>query len=300
MGIIVYANMQTFQGRSKKEKRAMEKNPRQARLAKDVRNWLSREEYEITSLVASFSTPFVKLAQAVILLLSIQLSVFLFATDACAEDEYPGIFRQAFSNFTVSPGIGISSPVIRFTRKRDGWKGDIAADPGEGVLGLKMKLLEFEFPQSQWSVALHSDTGVFSANHQFVTFQTGTDTALHDMGTRINGYFSYVVPTVYYRLKNNQNLANTKLGLGAGYGLVNFSGDIVLAPNQDISQGSERTDVSARVKNVFTWGANALVQTQSDIEFKISVTTTRFSDSNYKYSFEEFRVTVAKSISIFK
>jgi hypothetical protein len=191
--------------------------------------------------------------------------------------------------------------VLRVTRRSDGWQGDISDTPGRLSLDLNLVVLDYRIPKSDWGVALHSNSGSYSADKQAVTTPDNPEGEFSKLGTRIDGYFSYLVPTLYYVTNERGRFFESgKLGGGIGYGAVRFNGDVILAPDRDLSLGQERVSASGDVSKAFTFVLFFALRQEEGLEFRVSVTTTRFKDSDYKFSAEEFRMVLSKPFTIFR
>ncbi|MDH5232504.1 MAG: hypothetical protein OEZ58_22795 [Gammaproteobacteria bacterium] len=230
------------------------------------------------------------------------LSVFIIlATNSAFASETLGLFKTVLSSISISPGVGVASPTLRVKRKSDDWEGDISGSPGTFNFNLNVAFNDVDIPGTRWGASLHVNAGSFTGNRQFV--YAGKDDEgkdefkLKNLGTQVNGLFSYFVPIVYYKPEDDAN--RMKIGGGIGYGAVSFKADPILAKNRDPALASEQVKLSATAEDAFTFVAFGSFLTKANYNVRVAIATTIFNDANYKYSFDEFRLTVSKTFFLF-
>jgi len=223
---------------------------------------------------------------------------FILCNKAFSEENQTdeGTFRRIFRGLSISPGISIKSAVIRIERKSDGQRADMTDSPGVLSYDIDISSRDFDFPNSKFGMIVFLHSSYFKASEQFAGVNGG-EVKIEDLGTSISGYYSYLIPAIYYKPKPEIGKAEMKLGLGVGYGSARFSGNASFGPDRMVSRTQPKTTLSTSANNVLAYMAFY------DLKWpkwraRVSVGGPRFSDSEYKYSFEEFTLTLSYTFSI--
>ena len=143
---------------------------------------------------------------------------------------------------TLKPGVGARQAGIRVVRNSDNAEGKIVHRDAEAWF------LQYATSPTWLSI---DNTGLtfmfnlsgFRANQQ----EVGRD-VFQDLGTRANGSFFYVVPTVFYEWGNYLSGKYARAGFGIGAGIARFNGDVILtstATNETVSLNRSGTDITA-------------------------------------------------------
>ena len=69
-----------------------------------------------------------------------------------------------------------------------------------------------------------------------------------NLGTEVEGYFAYAVPTFFYNIGDRYRGHFLRTGIGLGIGLADFKGDVILTES---FQTNDRVDISNGTSNVF-------------------------------------------------
>lgn len=69
-----------------------------------------------------------------------------------------------------------------------------------------------------------------------------------NLGTEVDGYFAYTVPTIFYNFGDRHRGHYLRTGIGLGIGLAEFNGNVVLTESL---LPSDRVDISNGASNLF-------------------------------------------------
>jgi len=69
-----------------------------------------------------------------------------------------------------------------------------------------------------------------------------------NLGTEVEGYFAYAVPTFFYNIGDRYRGHFLRTGIGLGIGIADFKGDVILTESLQIN---DRIDISNGASNVF-------------------------------------------------
>lgn len=233
------------------------------------------------------------------------LSLFLICTPSYANDATSLVEETVKSInpldfWKFSPGIGLRSITLDVTRKSDGHTGVLTNDDNvrDGNIGdLLYFSLDIESPA--WMFSKHYGVSIRSQTQNIDIFRqevppTPPDTFNEaiDLGTSVQGYYTYIGPTLFAVLDERNSLGLTeRIGIGIVYWKAKFSGDIILAQNNNASRSMPRTNISDVIDN--TIGPIAYYQWLGDrILFEVSLARVRFSNDQFKSELEELNVTV--------
>ncbi len=75
-----------------------------------------------------------------------------------------------------------------------------------------------------------------------------SDGSVVNLGTEVDGYFAYTVPTVFYNFGDRHRGHYFRTGIGLGIGVAEFNGDVVLTES---TQPNDRVSISNGTSNVF-------------------------------------------------
>lgn len=81
-----------------------------------------------------------------------------------------------------------------------------------------------------------------------------------DLGTRVEGEFAYIVPTLFYNWGDKYNGKHFRAGIGLGLGVAKFHGDIILTES---STPNDRAAISNGPSNLF-FAAGLFLEGQID------------------------------------
>jgi len=218
--------------------------------------------------------------------LSIALILFSIATGVTA-DETSAPPEDRLLGWSITPGIGVRVLSLDVERKSDGHTGTLTNDGS--FTDPVCLLLEIESPSlmlsSSVGISLRSHAQTFRLSRQQVPSATSTSGQDYEnFGTSVQGYYSYLGPTVFYRWTDATG--DSRLGLGYGYWKAWFHGDIILAPNGAAVAGMPHTAIDGAIDGntgpILFWqirGKKAL--------FEIAISNTTFSQPDYRYSLRE-------------
>jgi len=199
---------------------------------------------------------------------------------------------------TISPGLSIRSPTVNITRRSDGQEASMT-DPGSIGLVLNIKIQNFDFPGSRFGATLFLYSGYFTADKQFAGLDGG-EVQTQNLGSSISGYYTYLVPSLYYRIPSSTpDEKPMTLGLGAGKGRISFKGDAVFGPDRQVGSSQAHTNVDVQAKDSFAWVAFFNVDLSENWRLRVSVTTVKFNVDDYKGDMEEFMITLSRPVRFF-
>jgi hypothetical protein len=206
-----------------------------------------------------------------------------------------GTFSRIFRGLSISPGISIKSPVIRIKRRSDGQQADMTDSPGVLSFDIDISSRDFDFPNSNFGVSLFLHSSYFKASEQFAGIN-GEEVKKQDLGTSLSGYYSYLIPALYY--KHHIDEVEGKFGVGLGYGSARFSGSALFGPERMVSRAQPKSTLSTSANDVLAYMVFYDLEWPNSLRLRVSVGGPQFSDSEYKYSLEEFTLTLSYTFSI--
>jgi hypothetical protein len=196
----------------------------------------------------------------------------------------------------ISPGVGFRAITLRVNRKSDGYTGVLTNDDNArdgNMSDLLYFTLDVESPAWMFSdyygVSMRSSTQAFKVFRQELP-PTPPDTYNQavDLGTSIDGFFSYIGPTLFTVLDFDKSFkGHDRAGVGLVYWDARFSGDIILAENNNVSDEMARTDIGGSIKN----GLGSILYYQRLGEgwlIEMSLAKMESSSSEYNVELEEF------------
>ncbi len=176
---------------------------------------------------------------------------------------------------TLKPGIGTRQAGIRVVRLSDEAEGKIVQRNEESYF-LQYSTSPIWFSIENTGLTFMFNLSGFDADQQ----EVGRDIFL-DLGSRANGRFFYVVPTVFYEWGNYLSGKYVRLGLGLGAGIASFDGEVILTStptNEVVSVDRRSRDITAATSVMleahwYHWGLT--IQAASPVyetdEYQISV-----------------------------
>lgn len=199
-----------------------------------------------------------------------------------------------YSGFQFTPGFGFRHLALDVVRSADGYKGNIA-NTGTASLftALAIETPSFQFPDSNWGLSAYAYATNVDLDAQWVadgsTNANGTAGGSREhVGTRVSGYYSYLVPALHYRLPTPTG-GEGKVALGYGKWIARLKGDIILTGNDHPHSGLPRTDIDASVsRNAYLF----LMQYKfaSHWQVYMSVGGPTWSANGYDYKVEEVSI----------
>lgn len=206
-----------------------------------------------------------------------------------------------WNGFSFTPGVGARHLGLDVVRKSDGDQGNIA----QGLPAKLFAALSIETPSYQlsgnWGISVRSYSSFVTLDHQFYDYHTtssstGASTGERiDVGTKITGRYSYLVPLIHYSLPTPTG-GMYKVALGYGYWSASFSGDIILTPDGQPVRGMPTDRISFSTKDQLAYLFLMSWRTADNWLFEMAVGGPTFSDANYDYQVEEVSIIVGKTI----
>ena len=231
----------------------------------------------------------------VVLLIMISSVGFSYSAMAEANEE-----SEWWDNFSITPGMGFRHLGVDVVRKVDGFHGNISnAGFAQIVFTLNMVFNEFQLDDAgRVYLELNSYTSFINLDHQFYEFGTTGNTNYGervDVGTELNGYYTYLMPSIKYALKLVGG-GEMSASLGIGFWNSSFDGNIILTPNGRPTAGLPTTDISIGTFDQLAYIVNLKWETRAGWVYMMSVGGTSFSDDDYRYEMEEVSMIVGKVI----
>lgn len=195
-----------------------------------------------------------------------------------------------------SPGIGLRGVTLSVKRKSDGYSGVLTNDDNarDGhISDLYYYSLDIESPawmlSRYFGVSLRNQTQRIDIFLQKIPpLPPDNFDQVVDLGTSVHGYYSYIGPTLFGVLKERDDFGlKERLGLGFVYWKALFSGDIILAPNNNASANMPHTKISDAIDNsvgpivYYQWLGERLL-------FEVTFASVRFSHNGYESTMDEF------------
>lgn len=221
---------------------------------------------------------------------------FLLSTNSQADDATQD--SHWYSGFSITPGFGFRHLGFDVTRKSDGYTGNISnAGFAQSVFTLNMTTPSIKLNRGgEWQVEIQSYTALVELDHQFYndggTLPTGGDSGNRvDVGTSIDGYYSYLLPTIKFELGREQKFGAS---LGVGYWTSSFNGDIILSPNDQPNSSMPKTLINLDRRKELAYIFTLSWTTKNNWVFRMTVGGTNFSDDVYDYKTEEVAMILGK------
>lgn len=199
--------------------------------------------------------------------------------------------------FSITPGIGVRLLDIDVRSKADGSEGLITNDGS--FFGPMYATISVESPvlllSKKVGLTVRAHASKFTLDTQRVKSQDGTSESggdLTDLDTEVSGHYSYLMPTIFYRVADPSGEFRT--GLGYGQWKIRFSGDIILSKDETAAESTPATEIDdsetkAGALLFFQWrGRRAM--------FEIAFNRMDFSSSDFDYELDELNMVVGYQI----
>lgn len=219
--------------------------------------------------------------------------LLLFSVNSTAlADEDPAPPEDPLLGWSITPGIGVRVVSLDVTRKSDGYTGTLTND-GSFTDPIYLSL-DIETPSWMvskavgFSIRSHSQT--FRLTRQEIPSSTSTSGQDYaDLGTSVQGYYSYLGPTVFYRMVDPSG--DSRFGLGYGYWKAWFHGDIVLAPDGAATAGMPSVSIDGSIDG--STGPIFFMQARGKRGvLEIALSSVSFSGLNYRFSLRELNMSI--------
>lgn len=161
-------------------------------------------------------------------------------------------------------------------------------------LAIDISSRDFDFPNTKFGASLFLHSSHFKADRQWAAVN-GDEVDIENVGTSLSGYYSYLIPALYY--KHQKGEAEWKLGVGLGIGSARFSGDALFGPDLEVSRTQPKTSLSASANDVLAYMVFGDLKLPK-WRVRLSIGGFRFSDSDYRYEFLEGTLTFSYIFSI--
>lgn len=207
-------------------------------------------------------------------------------------------------DFTFTPGFGLRHQGLHVTRVADGMQGSIA--PGlssKGFIAMNIESPSYQFGESNWGFSVYGYAATVALDEQWVADggtnpSTGSASGTYtDVGTRVSGQYSYVVPSLHYRIGVRDG-SEAKFALGWGKWIASFSGNIILTPNDTPAPGMPTTPIDANVtKNAYL----VMMQYRSAGRWQtyMSIGGPTWKQNGYDLKLEEVALVFGYSFTLF-
>lgn len=205
-----------------------------------------------------------------------------------------------WDNFNITPGAGFRHLGVDVIRKSDRYHGNISnAGFAQLVFSLNIVFNEFQIDdEGKVFIELNTYTSFIDLDHQFYEFGSNGDSNFGErvnVGTSLNGYYTYLMPSLKYALKLPRG-GEMSASLGVGFWNSEFSGDMILTPDGRPVSGMQTTDLSISTIDELAYMVNLKWQTADGWVYMMSVGGTSFSDEQYEYEIEEVSMIVGRVI----
>ena len=205
-----------------------------------------------------------------------------------------------WSGVTITPGIGLRHLGLDVTRKSDGFSGNIAQSTTAKLFySISITSPEYSFGHSNWGISLRTFSSVVSLDRQFYSYdmvneETGTNTGERiDVGTKVSGHYSYIVPAIYYKLILPES-GTYQVAAGIGYWTAKLNGNIALTNNDNPSYATAKTDISLETRDQLAYLVLLSYTGRRNWIVEMTVGGPEFEDSNFRYQVEEVSISLGK------
>jgi len=203
--------------------------------------------------------------------------------------------------FTITPYVGVRHIGLGTTSNATGNSGNIGTKLENSLFfAVGLETFEYSFNDTPWGFTLYGYAANVDLSEQWsangTTNSNGTAGGSRiNVGTRVSGYYSYLVPTLHYNLQDKKG-NGLKAALGYGEWNANFSGTIILTPNDSPVSGMLKTPVSL---NETKLGYLFLMQFQFQNGWTgyMSVGGPRWESKGITYQLEEVAIAVGHPFS---
>jgi len=225
------------------------------------------------------------------------LSMQVLAADAAStsvEGKGDSLWYRIFKGFTLSPGISVKSPTFELETKADGYSGRITASPGSLGFDLDLALRGFDIPGTVFGLTLFSHSASFYTYKQFD--DNPDDSTMKDVGTKVTGWYSYLVPAVYYIKRENNRIF--RLGGGIGYGALSYNGNLVLTDDGILPASPTRTAVSGVAEAAWAYMVFYDIDFANSWRLRVFIGGPRSNDKDYRVQLDEFNIALSRRFTL--
>ena len=143
-----------------------------------------------------------------------------------------------------------------------------------------------------YSSVVTLDSQFFDYNNNAVAGSGEAQGERINVGTKVTGSYSYLVPTVHY--KASTQMGTFAAALGVGYWTSTLSGDIILTSNNQPVEGMPTTPVDLSTKNKIAYLFFMSFTNTNEWIYEMTVGGPKFSADGYDYKLEEVSLTIGK------
>jgi hypothetical protein len=207
-------------------------------------------------------------------------------------------------DFTFTPGIGLRHQGLHVTRVADGMQGSLAPSMSSKLFAaLNIESPSYQFGDSNWGFSVYAYAANVALDEQWVAdggtnSSTGADSGTYtDVGTSVSGHYSYVVPSLHYRIANRDG-GEAKFALGWGKWIASFSGNIILTPDDTPAPGMPTTPIDVNVtKNAYL----VMMQYRSASKWQVymSIGGPTWQQNGYDLKLEEIALVFGYTFTLF-
>ncbi len=206
---------------------------------------------------------------------------------AAADDSWRWI-----RGFEITPGAGLRYLSVNVHDKAAGTQGNLSNSLGRSLFGaISVESPGYQFGGSNFGASVYLYAADVRLNEQLIA-EPGMDPGAtsisgtrQDVGTRLTGYYSYLVPALHYRLQGRDG-STTKFALGYGPWYGRFSGDVILTPDNRPSTGLPRTSIDTRLwKTAFLFSVQ--FKFASHWQAYMTVGGPKWQDDSLRYEMEQ-------------
>ncbi|MDH5178946.1 MAG: hypothetical protein OEZ39_07690 [Gammaproteobacteria bacterium] len=168
------------------------------------------------------------------------------ATAAEAQSTEPLTYRDKLWNYltddaSITVGLGGRGSSVTVTRIGTNDTGKLVDNEDAWFLSYNTRAGYFK--DSNFGYSWMFNLSSFEARHQELESKE-----IVNLNTRVQGYFAYLVPAVFYNFGAKQSHDWFRIGIGLGLGLAEFDGDIILTSS---ATPNDRVAVSNGPSNLF-------------------------------------------------
>lgn len=200
----------------------------------------------------------------------------LTAEPAMSGQELSGLGQTLWNYLTdgasITVGIGSRQTGVTVTRLNTEDTGKLVEQEGTWFLSYNTRASYFR--ESDFGYRWMFNLSSFEAYHQ----ETAPE-VIEDLGTHVDGYFAYVVPTIFYNFGDKYRGNWFRFGIGLGLGMTEFHGDIILT---DSTRPNDRVTISNGPSNLFFAGGLFIEAQLSAFTFRIATAGPGLQYEGYK------------------
>ena len=184
---------------------------------------------------------------------------------------------------SVTVGLGGRETAFEVTRLGTNDTGKFK-DSREDAYFLSYNTRASYFKQSNWGYGW-----MFNLSTLELDQQETSDGVVENLGTSVDGYMAYVVPSFFYNFGDKYRGRFVRTGLGLGLGLAKFDGDIVLTKS---SQPNDRVSISNGTSKLY-FAVGFFVEAQWNyFTFRLGVAGPTIEQGDYKISISDSSIMI--------